>query len=178
MRLVCATEEWLGKYLEVAEHRNVGFRIWPSRMALLVAEGKELVAGVMAYDTSGPFLFFEHLVTNETAPLRKRWEAVSMMATEMVSMCRHQGKVPQIAVRHRGVEKILERVGLQRPGAYMMTCAFHHLETNDYEKPLDAFKHSRRISRAAPTERVPAGNPEDDLGVYAQVLGGAADGSG
>jgi hypothetical protein len=141
-------------------------------MCLLVAEGKELVAGVMVYDSTGPFLFFEHLVTNETASLRDRWRAVSLMAGEMMTMCRHVGKLPQVAVKHWGIQRILERAGLQMPGAKMMTCAFYQLETNDYEKPFDAAKPSRRLSRAAPTEPSPPGDPEDDPGIYAQVLGG------
>ncbi len=172
MRLVCATEEWLGKYLEVAKQRDIGFQIWPSRMSLLVAEGRNLIAGVMVYDSTGPFLFFEHLVTNESASLRARHRAVSLMADEMVSMCRHFGKVPQVSVRHRGIRAILERVGLQAPGATVMTCAFHHLETHDYEKPFNASPTARRLSRSAPTEPSPPGDPEEHFGVYASVLGG------
>lgn len=178
MRLVCATEEWLGKYQDLAFQRGLGFKPWPSRIALLVAEGRELVAGVMVYDSTGPFLFFEHLLTNETAPPRTRWAAVSLMAEEMMTMCRHFGKVPQVTVRHKGIKKILERVGLVWPGAVVMTCGFDRLETNDYQKlPFFSPQCSRNCSRAAPTEPVPAGDSEDHLGVYAAVLGGAA-GSG
>lgn len=177
MRLVCATEEWLGKYLEVARHRRVPFNIWPSRTALLVADNvrdmDQLVAGVMVYESTGPFLFFEHLVTNLYATKKQRHRAVSLMATEMMSMCRHFGKLPQIAVKPgSGVEKILERVGLQKPGAVMMTCAFYHLETHDYEKPFNASPTARRLSRSAPTEPSPPGDPEEHFGVYASVLGG------
>lgn len=171
MRLVCATEEWLGKYLDIANHRDIGFRIWPSRMSILVAEGKELIAGVMVYDSTGPFLFFEHLLTNETASLRKRHAAVNLMAQELMSMCRHFGKVPQVSVRHRGIRKILERVGLQAPGATVMTCAFYHLETHE-QKSFDATSATRRLSRSAPTEPAPFGDPEEHLGIYASVLGG------
>lgn len=175
MRLVCATEQWLGKYQDLAFQRNLGFRPWPSRLALLVAEGQELIAGVMAYDSTGPFIFFEHLITNETAPARMRWAAVSLMAEEMMTMCRHFGKVPQITVRHKGIKRILERVGLVWPGAGVMTCGFDQLETNDYEKlPFFTAQHPRSSSRSAITERVPPGDPEDHPGVYAEVLGGAA----
>jgi hypothetical protein len=178
MRLVCATEEWLRKYLALAEDRKLPFTIWPSRMALLVAEGKDLVAGVMVYDSTGPFIFFEHLVTNETATHRQRHRAVSMMADELMNMCRLLGKVPQVAVKHRGLQRILERVGLQMPGAFMMTCAFnqlerHDYETHDYQDPkFNARKPPGSLTSAAPTERAPAGDPEEHLGVYASVLGG------
>ena len=171
MRLVCATEEWLGKYLRIGRQRDIGFQIWPSRMAILVAEGKELIAGVMVYDSTGPFLFFEHLLTDPEAPLRKRHHAVTLMAQELMHMCRHFGKVPQVSVRHRGIQRILERVGLQAPGATVMTCAFYHLETHE-QKSIDAPSATRRLSRAAPTEPAPFGDPEEHLGVYASVLGG------
>ncbi len=177
MRLVCATEEWLGKYQDLAFQRNLGFKPWPSRLALLVAEGQELIAGVMVYDSTGPFLFFEHLITNETAPARNRWAAVSMMAVEMMQMCRHFGKVPQVTVRHKGIKKILERVGLQWPGAGVMTCGFDQLETHDYESiPFFTPQRSRYRQNSAPTDRVPPGDPEEHLGVYAPVLGGNPDG--
>lgn len=169
MRLVCATEEWLRKYLELAKDRQLPFDPWPSRMALLVAKGKELVAGVMVYDSTGPFLFFEHLITNETASYRTRHQAVSLMADELVSMCRHFGKVPQVAVRHRGVKKILERAGLRMPGAFMMTCAFNHLEKHDYERSRetqeevhpDADDASRCRRCSAPTIPAPAFSEAD-----------------
>ncbi len=174
MRLVCATAQWLGKYQELAFQRNLGFEPWPSRLALLVAEGQELIAGVMVYDSTGPFLFFEHLITNETAPARTRWAAVSLMAEEMMTMCRHFGKVPQITVRHKGIRRILERVGLVWPGMGVMTCTFDQLETNDYQKlPYFAAQHPRSCSRTAPTEPSPSGDTEDGLGIYASVLGGA-----
>jgi len=183
MRLVSATEEWVRKYLELAQDRNLPFTIWPSRMALLVAEGKDLVAGVMVYDSTGPFLFFEHLVTNETASYRIRHRAVSLMAGEMMNMCRLMGKVPQVAVKHRGVMKILERVGLRMPGAFMMTCGFNQLEKNDYEindrnrspRPiLDASEPACGCQGAAATERATRGDTEEYPGIYASVLGGAA----
>lgn len=177
MRLVCATEQWLGKYQDLAFQRNLGFKPWPSRLTILVAEGSELIAGVMVYDSTGPFLFFEHLITNETAPLRMRWAAVSMMAVEMMQMCRHFGKVPQVTVRHKGIMKILKRVGLVWPGAGVMTCGFDQLETHDYESiPFFAPQRSRYRADSAPTDRVPAGDPEDDSGVYSEVLGGTAGG--
>lgn len=174
MKLVCATEQWLGKYQDLAFRRGLGFKPWPSRMAILVADGMELVAGVMVYDSTGPFLFFEHLITNETAPPRMRWAAVSMMAVEMMEMCRHFGKVPQVTVRHKGIKKILERVGLVWPGAGVMTCGFDKLEKHDYESiPFFTPQRTRNCSHSAPTDRVPAGDPEDHPGIYAQVLGGA-----
>lgn len=173
MKLVCATPEWLGKYNDLVHQRNLAFVPWPSRLALLVAEGRELVAGVMVYDSTGPFLFFEHLITNETAPARMRWAAVTLMAEQMIAMCRMLGKVPQITVRHRGIKRILERVGLVAPGALVMTCSFDQLETHEYEKPLYTPEHPRRWPDSTLTERVPAGDAEEHLGVYASVLGGA-----
>lgn len=172
MKLVCATEHWLGKYQELCERRNLAFRPWPSRLAILAVEGEELVAGVMVYDSAGPFLFFEHLVTSESAPARVRWAAVYLMAQELVDMCRMLGKVPQVAVRHRGIKRILERVGLTTQGAIVMTCGFDALEKHDNEEQKSAPKHPRRFPDSAPTERAGPGDPEDDLGVYAEVLGG------
>ncbi len=175
MKLVCATEQWLGKYQELGVKRKLGFQPWPSRMAILVAEGLELVAGVMVYDSTGPFLFFEHLITNPSMPSRTRWAAVNLMAEEMMVMCRHFGKVPQITVRHKGVKRILERAGLVWPGVGVMTCGFDQLETHDYQKlPYFAPQHPRRGSDSAPTDRPPAGDPANGVGVYAEVLGGTS----
>lgn len=151
MKLVCATEYWVRKYLELAREREVPFDPWPSRMALLVVEGDELIAGVMVYDSTGPFLFFEHLVTNETATHRQRHRAVSLMAEELMSMCRHFGKVPQVGVKHRGLKRILERAGLKMPGSFMMTCAFNHLDQNDNEivnNYQDSFPHASDFARS------------------------------
>jgi len=111
MRLVCVTPHWWNKYVEVCEHRRapVGY---PTKAGLFVADRDELVAGVLIYDTNGPHLFFEHLVTNQTATLRQRHEAVTMMAKEMLPYCRTMGKFPHIAVRHKGIQRILESVGM------------------------------------------------------------------
>jgi hypothetical protein len=174
MRLVCATNDWMRKYTELCEDRGLGFEPWPSRLSVMVAEGKELVAGVMVYDSTGPFLFFEHLVTNETASLRQRYHAADILVGECVRMCRLMGKVPMVQVRHKGIKRILEKHGLVAPGAFFMTCHFSNLETHDNEESLATTKHPRRLKDSAPTERAPLGDPEDDLGVYAQVLGGAA----
>lgn len=160
MRLVSATEEWIRKYLELAELRQLGFRPWPSRLALLVAHGDDLVAGVMVYDSTGPFLFYEHLITSPLLPARQRWEAVTMMAEEMISFCRHFGKVPQIAVNHRSLKKILSRVGLQA-ASVLMTCGVNQLETHDYERKEDRHPHPDEpdafgsVARSAPTLPAP-----------------------
>lgn len=172
MKLVCLTNDWVRKYNELCEHRNLGYEPWPSRLGVLIAEGKELVAGVMVYDSTGPFLFFEHLVTNETASLKDRYRAADLLVGECVRMCRLMGKVPMVQVRHKGIKRLLEKHGLVAPGAFFMTCHFGNLETHDYEVSLSARKHPRRVPDSAPTERSPPGDPEDDLGVYAQVSGG------
>lgn len=176
MRLVCLTDEWLRKYNEICEQRGLDYKVWPSRLAVMVAEGRDLVAGVMAYDTTGPFILFEHLVTNETASLKTRYRASDMLVGECVRLCRLMNKIPFVTVRHAGVKKILEKHGLVAPGAYMMTCHYSNLETHDYEIPLPTTKYPRRFPDSAATERSPAGDSEDDLGVYAQVLGGAVPG--
>lgn len=97
----------------------------------LVAEGDDLVAGVCIYDTTGPHLFFEHLVTNETAPLRLRHAAVKLMAKEMISYARTVGKIPHVLVRLKGIEKVLRSVGLVPSGLQSMTCPFPLLEGSD-----------------------------------------------
>jgi len=174
MKLVCGTDEWLGKYQDLAFQRGLGFKPWLSRNNILVAEGRELVAGVMVYDSTGPFLFFEHLITNETCPPRMRWAAVSLMAEELVSMCRHLGKVPQVTVRHKGIRKILERAGLSTFGAVVMTCGFDRLETNDYQKlPFFAPQHSHCCENSTPTEPSPEGDAAYCTGIYAEMLGRA-----
>jgi hypothetical protein len=127
MKLVCPTEPWMSKYKDLYFQRT-GQEVWPSRLALLAVEGQDLIAGVMVYDTSGPFLFFEHLVTNETAPLRVRWEGVDLMASEIRAMCRMVGKLPFLLIRHRGIERIIRRYGLQSTGAVAFSCAFSDLE--------------------------------------------------
>lgn len=126
MRLVCITQHWWDKYAEIHQHRET-ICPGPHRTGLFVAEGDELVAGVLIYDTNGPHLFFEHLVTNETASPRKRYEAVKMMAKEMISYSRTVGKVPHIIVRHKGIERILKKVGLVEYGAKAMTIPLEKL---------------------------------------------------
>lgn len=161
MRLVCANSDWLAKYQEMCEHRNLPFSPWPSRLALLAAEGRELVAGVMAYDTSGAFVVFEHLVTNETAPLRMRWAAVDLMAGEILAMCRVLNKLPMILVRSRGIASILKRHGLQSTGAVSYGCAYSQLEKHD--EPLTASQRPYRFAyhetARIPPDRVPEDNP-------------------
>lgn len=174
MRLVCGTPEWISKYSELCKDRQLGYEPWPSRLTVFIAEGKELVAGVMVYDTTGPFLFFEHLVTNPEAPLKLRFRAVNLLVEECLSMCRHLGKLPQVMVQHAGIKRILEKHGLVAPGAFCMTCHFANLETNDQQEPLTTTKYPRRLKDSAPTERAPEGHPDDDLGVYHQVLGRGA----
>lgn len=160
MRLVLPNDRWLSKYYEICEHRDLPYRPWVGK-ALFVAEGDDLVSGVMVYDSSGPFLFFEHLLTNQTATLRQRWCAVDMMASEVRTMCRHQGKLPLIHVRHKGIAKILRRHGLRETGTYVMTCDISNLETYDHEKPQFADQYSRCIPDSTPTEPAPPGDPED-----------------
>lgn len=172
MKLVCGTEQWLGKYQGLVEKRALGYRPWPSRLTLLVAEGQELIAGVMVYDSTGPFLFFEHLVTNPDFPARARWAAVKLMAVQMVEMCRHFGKVPQVTVRHKGIRRILESVGLVWPGAGVMTCSFESLERHDEQVPFPSPQRPGHRPDSAPTDRVPPGEPEDYPGIYTSVCGG------
>lgn len=176
MRLVCGTEQWMGKYQELGRKRNIGFQPWPSRLTLFVADGQDLVAGVMVYDSTGPFLFFEHLITNPDLPGRLRLAAVKLMAVQMIEMCRHFGKVPQITVRHKGIIRILESVGLVWPGAGVMTCSFEALERPDEQIAFPSPQRPGHRTDSAPTDRVPPGDPEDDSGVYAEVLGGASGG--
>lgn len=123
MRLVCVTQRWWDKYIEICEHRKA-LVPWATKTALFVAERDELVAGVLIYDTQGPYLFFEHLVTNQTATYRQRHQAVQMMAKEMMSYSRTVGKVPLINVQdsHKGLQRALRRAGLQTTGARTMTC--------------------------------------------------------
>ena len=132
---------------------------WPSRLGILVAHGDELIAGVMAYDTTGPFIFFEHLVTNETAPPKQRWAAVDMIAGEVLTVCRVMGKLPQMLIRHKGVERIIRRHGLQSTHAVAWSCAFQDLEKHDYEIPLTSTEPARRFSDSAATLRPPPGFP-------------------
>ena len=156
MRLVCCTEPWLGKYKDLCFQR-AGFEPWPSRLGLLVADGPELIAGVMAYDTTGPFVFFEHLVTNETAHPRLRWAAVDMIAGEVLNVCRLMGKMPQMLIRHKGIERIIKKHGLQSTKAVAWSCAFQNLEKHDYEIPLSASESTRRFTDSTPTLRPPPG---------------------
>ena len=133
MRLVCANEEWLAKYEDLCFQRGLPFKPWPSRLALLAAYGPELIAGVMVYDSSGPFLHFQHLVTNETAPLRTRWAAVDLMAGEILTLCRHMNKLPMILVSSKGIARLLRRHGLQDSKATNYSCHYSQLEKHDYE---------------------------------------------
>lgn len=122
MKQVCVTQRWWDKYVEICEHRKC-LVSWPTKTALFMAEGDELVAGVLIYDTSGPHVFFEHLVTNQTAPLKLRHEAVRKMAELMMSHCLTIGKLPQIVVKHRGIGQILRKAGLENSGCWHMSCS-------------------------------------------------------
>lgn len=135
MRLVCANEDWLGKYQDLCSQRDLPFKPWPSRLALLAAYGNELVAGVMVYDSAGPFLHFQHLVTNPKAPIKLRWAAVDLMASEILTLCRHMNKLPMVLVSHKGIAKILKRHGLQDSLATNFSCHYSQLEKHDYEVP-------------------------------------------
>lgn len=122
MRLVCVTQHWWNKYVEICEHRKAMVP-YPVKTGLFVAEGDELVAGVLIYDTTGPYMFFEHLVTNETATPRHRLKAVKMMAEQVVPYCRTVGKYPMIMVRpsHKGILGVLKRIGMVSAQASGMT---------------------------------------------------------
>lgn len=172
MRVVCVTDEWARKYLEMCEHRGMTYKPWLSRTAVYIAEGRELVCGVQVYDTTGPFMFFEHLVTNETATARQRYEAVDMLIAEGLTMCRIFGKLPQVVVRHHGIKNLLRKHGFEMPGAFLMSCSISNVEKTHVPVTAPAIAHRR--SRSAPTIPAPFGDPEDHPGVYAQVLGGAA----
>lgn len=126
MRLVCVTQHWWNKYVEICEHRKT-LVPWFSKSGLFVAEGDELVAGVLIYDTAGPFTFFEYLVTNETATPRQRLKAVKMMAEQVVPYCRTVGKYPMIMVRHKGITGILKRIGMVSAQASGMTYPMENL---------------------------------------------------
>ena len=161
MRLVCANPDWLAKYQQLCVDRELRYTPWPSRLALLAAEGDSLVAGVMAYDTSGPFLFFEHLVTDPSAPLSLRWAAVDLMASEVLTVCRVLSKLPQVVVSSRGIAKILRRHGLQSTHAVVYSCPFISLEKHD-ENPLPAAQHPDRVSNPPRTGQAHHRSPEDN----------------
>lgn len=164
MRLVCANEEWLGKYQDLCFQRDLPFKPWPSRLALLAAYGPDLVAGVMVYDSSGPFLHFQHLVTNETAPLKTRWAAVDLMASEILVLCRHLNKLPMVLVSHKGIARILRRHGLQDSRATNYSCHYSQLEKHDYEsqkEPLTSPQSPRSLSNPASPRTTDHRVPED-----------------
>ena len=120
------------KYRELLTQRGISFSPWPSRMALFVAEGPFLVAGVMAYDTTGPYIIFEHLVTNEAFGLKERHRAVMSIGVRIMSLCRHLGKVPHMTVRSLAMKAMLGRLGLSRVrGAELMSCDYEGLEHHE-----------------------------------------------
>jgi hypothetical protein len=173
MRLVCVTREWWSKYCEALFHRGAP-EPWPTKTMLLVAEGSELVAGVCIYDTTGPHVFFEHLVTNETATGRMRSQAVKMMAKEMVSYARTVGKIPHVLVHHKGIERILKSVGLVPSGAWSMTCPLSLLEGKDESQVPGKYSHGVTDSEA-PGEAL-GGDATQHPGVRPSVAGGGGDG--
>lgn len=133
MRSVCVSEEWARKYQEICEQRDLPYKPWISRLAVYIAEGRDLVAGVQVYDTTGPWLFFEHLVTNQTASPRLRLRAVDLLIREGLAMCRLFGKLPQVTVQTRGIKSLLKKHGFLDPYAQMMTCPLSNLELHDYQ---------------------------------------------
>lgn len=170
MRLVSVSEAWWVKYVDICFHRKYTAP-WPTRTMFLVAEGDELVSGVCIYDTAGPHVFFEHLVTNETAPLRLRHAAVKLMAKEMISYARTVGKIPHILVRLKGIERILRSVGLVPSGLQSFTCPIETLEGKN-EHPFHSAKHPRSQPNSAHAVQASEGDPEDGSGVRPEVPGG------
>lgn len=160
MRLVCGTEEWARKYLEICEHRELPFTPWMCRNPILVADGKELIAGVMVYDTAGPFVFFEHYVTNQTATLRQRYRASDLVAQEVVNVSRALGKLPQVIIKHKGIQRFLERYGLRVTGAYSMTCTLKDLEKHEQTDPTAPHHANRRQSSAPPGDPAEGNAPD------------------
>lgn len=171
MKAVCVSDAWSRKYLELCKARELPYTPWLSRLAVYIVEGDTLLCGVQVYDTTGPFLFFEHLVTNPAVSARVRYAAAYLLIEEGMHMCRVFGKYPQVVVRHGGIKSLLEKHGFFHPKTIVMTCELSNLEKHD-EEPFYAAKFTRRLARAAPTEPSPAGDPEEHLGVYASVLGG------
>ena len=172
MRIVCVSDDWSRKYLKLCKAREMTYTPWLSRLAVYVVEGDVMLCGVQVYDTTGPFLFFEHLVTNPAVSPRLRYAASDLLIEEGMNMCRMFGKYPQVVVRHGGIKNLLKKHGFFHPGTILMTCDLSNLEKHDYEKPIYARATARRLSRSAPTEPSPPGDPEEHLGVYASVLGG------
>lgn len=135
------TEYWWSKYAECLEHRNSPVP-WPHKRAIMVAEGTELLAGALIYDTDGPHLFAEHLVTNQTATLRSRHLAVALMAQELVRYARTVGKLPHVLVRHKGIEKILRSVGMVPSGAWSLTMGMDKLDGREITQEARASEGS------------------------------------
>lgn len=176
MRSVCVSDDWSRKYLALCKARELTYVPWLSRMAVYIVEGETMLCGVQVYDTTGPFLFFEHLVTNPDVSPRVRYAAAYLLIEEGMNMCRMFGKYPQVVVRHVGIKNLLKRHGFFHPGTILMTCELSNLEKHD-EEPLYARKFARRVPCATPTEPSPPGDPEEHLGVYASVLGGGSTGA-
>lgn len=128
MRLVCPTQAWARQYLDICHDRDLPFEPQFNRQAILVANGDILVAGVLVYDTTGPFVFFEHYVTNPACSLRERYVAGDLVAQEILNVCRTMSKLPQMGIRHKGIRRALEKHGLKSTGAVMMTCRVEDLD--------------------------------------------------
>jgi hypothetical protein len=91
-----------------------------SGLAVCTAQGVFL-AGVGLYDTTGPWMLGEHLVTNPMASARLKHRAVLALGYAALAHCTAAKKVPLVLARSRGIALTLLRLGFTvQPGGIMI----------------------------------------------------------
>lgn len=87
---------------------------------LYVMDGDALVCAVQAY-AGGPFLFCEYLTTNPELAPRRRHLGAMLLAEHIVHHAEARQLIPVAFPAHRGVVRLLRRVGFQvRPCVVML----------------------------------------------------------
>lgn len=95
-------------------HRLRGLQVFSrpqSGVFVVLGQTQDLVAGVVTWPTSGPYVLVEGLITNRAFPLRVRHRAVVACAIEVIGFCQQIGKTPAAFVRSASLVRMARRVG-------------------------------------------------------------------
>lgn len=120
MKVVANTQQTWNEYSRLFLLRKLSPPPW-SEHALFIEHSPDMVAGFCMYPTKGPYVFCEHLVTNPTLPAKVRHKGLCVLLGSLKLYCAATGKVPLIVARHRGLVKVLRRMGYLPQQALVLT---------------------------------------------------------
>jgi hypothetical protein len=84
----------------------------PPEVGIAVKHRSELAAGVVIYNTTGPFIIFEHLFTMGMRSPRVRHRAVETVVLSCAAYCTAHGKQGITLNRLKGMRLMFERLGV------------------------------------------------------------------